>query len=212
MLRLGDPLVGLGGLAVFGFSFAPFVAYGEPAAVLFGVLDVPHEFNAWSLETFLVPLTTFVIVAGLLNLAAATTRFGLRRDPELLGFRLRQLEVGLALFGFVVLLGMIASDKHAVLGARRLAEADPTFRLDEVALSTGWGAALMLIGTIVLLVGTLLNHFGVGPAIPVGGAAPPPAYGQPPPPAYGQPPGRPSSPGEPAPPGGEPAPPPGDRA
>ncbi|MPZ25799.1 MAG: hypothetical protein GEV12_04950 [Micromonosporaceae bacterium] len=218
-LHLGDLLVGFGGLVLFGFSFAPFVAYGERAAEAFGLLGVSLSFNAWSLQTFMVPLTTFVVLAALLGIAAVATRFGLRRDPDLLGFRLRQVEVGLAMFGFVVLLGMIASDKHVLVGARRLADADPTFQAQEVALSTGWGAVVMLIGATIALAGALLNHFGVGPAIAVSGrsappgppaAGPPPAPGQPPAPGHWQPlpgsappdvPARPEGPGRPDPPG-----------
>jgi len=225
-LRLGDLLVGFGALVVFGFSFAPFIEYGERAAFLFGVLDVPLWFNAWSLQTFMVPLTTFVILAALLSIAAAAVRFGLRRDPELVGFRLRQLEVGLALFAFVVLLGMVASDKHAIVGARRIADADPTFGAEEVAVNTGWGAVLMLLGAMVVLAGALLNHFGVGPVIPVAATAPaaagqwPAGPGQPdyrqqapggppgsqPPPPGGQPLMPPAAP---PPPGGQPPPPSG---
>jgi hypothetical protein len=90
--------------------------------------------------------------------------------------------VGLALFGSVVLLGMVASDKHAVVGAGRLAEADPTFRPEEVAMSTGWGGVLMLIGALIALAGALLNHLSIGPTVAVGaGPAAPPAgrYGPP---------------------------------
>jgi hypothetical protein len=178
-LRLGDLLVVVGALTVFAFSFAPFVEYGQRAQQeLFALVDVSPQFNAWSLQTFMVPLTTFVVVAALLGIVAVAARFALRRDPNLLGFRLRQLEVGLALFGFAVLLGMVASDKYAVIGARRLADADPAFRLEDVALDTGWGAVLMLIGTVVALVGALLNHFSVGPTFSVGaGATPPPPAG-----------------------------------
>lgn len=199
-LRPGDLLVGAGALLVFGFSFAPFIEYDGQAAVLFQVLDVSLSFNAWSLQTFMVPLTTFVVLAALLSIAATATRFGLRRDPELLGFRLRQLEVGLGLFGFAVLLGMVASDKHAIVGARRFAVADPTFQLEEVALSTGWGAVVMLVGATVLLAGALLNHFGVGPAIPVGGAGDPEPWPGEPPAAAGWPPPAPPPPAQPQPP------------
>jgi hypothetical protein len=191
VLRPGDLLVLFGGLLVLGFSFAPFVEYHDQAALLFGLLDVPLWFSAWSLQTFMVPLTTFVVVAALLGIAAVAVRFALRRDPELLGFRLRQLEVGLALFGSVVLLGMVASDKHAVVGARRLAEVDPTFRPEEVAMSTGWGAVLMLVGALLALAGALLNHLGIGPTMVVGTgpAAPPAGRYQGPPGPYQNPPG-----------------------
>lgn len=193
-VRLGDLLVLGGALIVFGFSFAPFVQYSDQTRLfLFGLTNVSTSFNAWSLQTFMVPLTTFVIVAALLGIAAAATRFALRRDPPLLGFRLRQLEVGLAMFGFVVLLGMVTSDKHVVVGARRLAEADPDFNAQEVALDTGWGAVLMLVGASIALVGAVLNHVAIGPTITLGtgpAPVPPPVQhggwqGAPPPPPPG---------------------------
>lgn len=193
-LRLGDPLIVLGALAVFGFSFAPFVRYSDDAeqALVVALLGISSWFNAWSLETFMAPLTAFVILAALLSLALALTRFLLRREPPVLGFGLRQIEVGLGLFSFFVLLGLVASEKHVVFGARRLGEADPSFNASELVLRTGWGAVVMTIGAAVLALGAILNHFSVGPLISLSSqaqpdprqAGPPPAAGhQPPPPA-----------------------------
>jgi hypothetical protein len=180
--RLGDLLVLLGALMVFFFSFAPFVQYSGEMSEGLAVDGISSRFNAWSLEIFMVPLTTFVVVAALLGIAAVATRFALRRDPSALGFRLRQVEVGLALFVFVVLLGMVASDKHAFFGARRLADpdADPLF-LIQSRMAVSWGAVLMLIGAIIALAGAVLNHFSFGPAFTVGDSSPPP----PPPPPGG---------------------------
>jgi hypothetical protein len=203
--RLGDLLVLLGALMVFFFSFAPFVQYsGEMTE---GLDDgISGRFNAWSLEIFMVPLTTFVVVAALLSVAAVAARFGIRRDPVALGFRLQQVEVGLALFVFVVLLGMIASDKQAFFGARRIAEDDTLF-LTQSQMSVGWGAVLMLIGAIIALAGAVLNHFGFGPSFAIGANSPPlppppppPAgpWQTPPPPAT--PPGTPPPPATPPPP------------
>jgi hypothetical protein len=181
-VRLGDLLVLLGALMVFFFSFAPFVQYSDDLQEGLAGDGISSNFNAWSLETFMVPLTSFVVVAALLAIAAVVARFGLRRDPSALGFRLGQIEVGLALFVFVVLLGMIASDKHAFFGARRLSESedDPLF-LSQFRMAVGWGAVLMLIGAIIALAGAVLNHLAIGPRFAVGSASPPP----PPPPAAG---------------------------
>lgn len=196
--RLGDLLVLLGGLMVFFFSFAPFVQYSGEMRAGLASDGISSRFNAWSLEIFMVPLTTFVVVAALLGIAAAATRFGLRRDPSALGFRLRQVEVGLALFVFTVLLGMIASDKHAFFGARRLADpdSDPLF-LIQSRMAVGWGAVLMLIGAIIALAGAVLNHFSFGPRFLVGGSTPHPA---PPPHTYPPPQTTPPPPGAPPPP------------
>lgn len=174
--RIGDPLVVLGALLVFGFSFAPFVRYSDQAeqAFIVAVLGLRSWFSAWSLEIFMAPLTSFVVLAGLLAAAGVVVRLLLRRDVELVGFRLRQVEVGLSLFMFTVLLGMVASDKHALVGARGLAAADPSFDAADVAMVTGWGAILMLVGAAVTALGAVLNHLAVGPVIRLG-AVPAPA-------------------------------------
>jgi hypothetical protein len=172
--RLGDLLVVLGALMVFVFSFAPFVQYGGEFGEVVAPPGSSGRFNAWSLEAFMVPLTTFVVVAALLSIAAVGTRLGLRRDPNAFGFRLRQVEVGLALFVFFVLLGMIASNKPIFFGARRFD--DPV--LTESTLAVGWGAVLMLIGAMIAVAGAVLNHFSFGPVFAVGAGSP-----APPPPA-----------------------------
>lgn len=176
--RLGDLLVALGALMVFFFSFAPFVEYGGEFGDVVAPAGFSGRFSAWSMETFMVPLTTFVVVGALLSIAAVTTRFVLRRDPSALGFRLRQVEVGLALFVFFVLLGMITSSKPIFFGARRFD--DPV--LTESTLAVAWGAVLMLIGAMLVVAGAVLNHFGLGPSFatkPLARPATPP----PPPPS-----------------------------
>ncbi|HEY8474953.1 MAG TPA: hypothetical protein VIL37_20345 [Natronosporangium sp.] len=205
--RIGDLLVVIGTLLVFFFSFAPFVQYGGEFGDLVAPPGVSGTFSAWSMETFMVPLTTFVVVAALLMLAAVISRFLLRRDPAALGFRLGQVEVGLSLFVFFVLLGMITSTKPIFFGARRFD--DPV--LTESTLAVAWGAVLMLIGALLAMAGAVANHFGFGPAFPIGGSAPaapppPPVAGWPgtPPPGSVPPPGTPP-PGSPPP--GSPPPP-----
>jgi hypothetical protein len=176
---LGDPALALGALMIFGFSFAPFVRYSDQAeeSLIITLLQVKPWFNAWSLETFMAPLTAFVVLAALLGITAVAVRLLLRREPALLGFRLRQVEVGLALFTFVVLLGMLTSAKHALFGARRMAEVDPTFEASAVALDTSWGGVLMLVGATLALIGAALNHFSIGPVIRLGGSPPAPPAG-----------------------------------
>lgn len=159
----------LGALIVFGFSFAPFIQYEGELRELSREAGVSLVFDAWSLETFMVPLTTFVVLAAVLTVGSVALRFALARDPEVLRFRLRQLEVGMAVFAALVLLGMVASSKYPMVGTRRLADAGLGFGGD-VPLATGWGSIVMLLGSFVLLAGTLLNHFDVGPAIPVAGS------------------------------------------
>lgn len=165
-LGFGDLLVVVGGFIVFGFSFAPFVQYDrELRAAL--TADMSGRFNAWSGELFMVPLTTFVIVASLLAVAAVWVRFAQRRDPQLVGFRLTVLEVGLTLFTFIVLLGMLMSDKYLFFGSSRNVELRDA--VVGTHLEVGWGAVLMLIGSLIALGGAILNHVRKPPT------APPPA-------------------------------------
>jgi hypothetical protein len=183
---LGDLLAAGGALLVFAFSFAPFVQYGGEMRQGAEIDGVSPRFNAWSTEIFMVPLTTFVVVAAMLVMAAVGVRFGLRRELSALGFRMRQIEVGLALFMFVVLLGMVASDKHAFFGARRFSDSDPLL-LTQYRMDVGWGAVLMLVGAMIALAGTVLAHFSIGPNIAMGGRpAPPPPPPAPPAAGYGQ--------------------------
>jgi hypothetical protein len=174
-LRLGDALELGGSLVVFAFSFAPFVAISVPA-LLAG--DLADWRNAWATETFMAPLTWFVILAGLLQIGAVALRYLGGRSPELLGFRLPQLELGLGLFMLVVLFGMVTSEKHVIFGAAD-AQVNSGAELD-----TGWGAILMLIGALAAAVGGVLTHLSVGPVIfpRPAGPVPPPAAGQPFPP------------------------------
>ena len=214
MVRIGDFAVLVGTLVVFAFSFAPFVQYDDQTRELYRPIDVSMAFSAWSLETFMMPLTLFVIGAAVLTAISTVLRFVLARDPQVAGFRLRQLEVGMALFTTLVLLGMVSSSKHPVVGTRRLAETHSMLSPTDVSLKTGWGSILMLLGALLLLTGALLNHFNVGPAIPLTGqpgGAPAAAWqvGSPPggAPYYpGQPPAGPPYPGQPPVPGQHPGP------
>jgi hypothetical protein len=205
-LRLGDLLALGGALVVFVFSFAPFVTVTIPAALTGGAVTAWQ--NAWATEVFMAPLTWFVILAGLLLIAAATVRYMTGRNSELVGFRLTQLELGLALFMLVVLFSMVTSEKHVIFGARAR-----QFGEGGAALDLGWGAILMLVGALAAAAGAVLTHLAVGPVVfprPAGPPQPPPGqpYG---PPQAGQPYGPPPQPGQPyAPPmqEGQPYPPP----
>lgn len=191
-LRLGDLLAIGGASVVFVFSFAPFVTVTIPAAFTGAVTAWQ---NAWATEVFMAPLTWFVILAGLLLIAAGTVRYLTGRNPELVGFRLTQLELGLALFMLVVLFSMVTSEKHVIFGARARQFGE------SATLDLGWGAIMMLVGALAAAVGAALTHLAVGPVIfprPAGPPQPPPY--QPYPPPAGQPYGPPPQAGQPYPP------------
>jgi hypothetical protein len=167
-LRLGDALAAGGSILVFAFSFAPFITITIPGLLGGGRLEGWQ--NAWATETFMAPLTWFVILAGLLLIAAVAVRYLTGRNPDLLGFRLTQLELGLALFMLVVLFGMVTSEKHIIFGADARVQGE-----GGASLGIGWGAILMLIGALVAAVGALLTHLSVGPVVypwPAGASRP----------------------------------------
>jgi hypothetical protein len=197
-LRLGDALELGGSLVVFAFSFAPFVTISIPGFL--GNRGLENSQNAWATETFMAPLTWFVVLAGLLQIAAVALRYLGGRSPEPLGFRLPQLEVGLGLFMLVVLFSMVTSEKHVIFSAGARVQGE-----GGADLSVGWGAVLMLVGALAAAVGAVLTHLSVGPVVfplatrpatPAAGGQPfQPAAGQPYPPAgagpYGTPQGQP---------------------
>jgi hypothetical protein len=216
-IRLGDALAVGGSVVVFAFSFAPFVKLSGTAllsALTSAGLATSH--NAWATETFMAPLTWFVIFAALLVIAFVLLRYPRASNPQVLGFRLTQVELGLALFTLVVLFGMVTSEKHVIFGAGARA-----FGEGGAGLHLGWGATVMLIGALIATTGAVLNHLSIGLVLfprPVSRAAMAsqwPALGQPVPTYQPEPtyqPVPPSYPGQPVPiyqpaPAGQPAPP-----
>jgi hypothetical protein len=178
-IALGDLMAIPGCLFVFAFSFAPFVTY--PNSVVNRVnsgtdVDFDGWYMAWSTQMFMAPLTWWIIVAAVAVIALAVWRVITGRDPEVLRFRLSQVQVALSLFALAVLLSYAVSHKQVAFGfddllttSEKVAENDtsrPVF---------GWGGYLMIIGAIVTAVGAVFNHFNVGPVIglPITAAGPP---------------------------------------
>jgi hypothetical protein len=179
ILRLGDALAVVGSVLVFAFSFAPFITIRVPNLFGGGLLDDWH--NAWATETFMAPLTWFVILAGLLLIAAVAVRYLTGRTPDLFGFRLTQLELGLGLFMLVVLFAMVTSEKHIIYGAGARVQGE-----GGASLGIGWGGILMLVGAAVAAAGAILTHLSLGPVVYPWPGAPAPHPG-----AAGYPPGQP---------------------
>ncbi len=174
-LSLGDAIAGGGALIVFLFSFAPFLRFN------FGFGGESQM--AWQRDFFLNPLTWWVIFAAIGVAVLVLLGFRFPKEQDFFGFRFSHLKIGLSLFAFFVLIGYALADK----GGAEL----------------GWGAILMLLGSIAASIGSVLDHLNVGPVIwpsarqPVGwgqpgfggypqqgpstgyGAAPQQGYGQP---------------------------------
>ena len=165
-LRLGDLLAVVGGVVVVLGSFAPFMSYTGTFVGQVVQSQDQHftgEYTAWSGQMFMAPLTWFVVIAGLLVVVLATARARTGRDPLVLGARASQVQVGLALFAFFVLLGYALSHKQTLFGLDALAKGDSSIVLFAERPALAWGGWLMLLGALVASVGAVLNHFNAGP-------------------------------------------------
>ncbi|MQA27409.1 MAG: hypothetical protein GEU94_18525 [Micromonosporaceae bacterium] len=196
-VRLSDALIGGGALLVFLFSFAPFISYDDRELVRrLEDENLPTWFSAWALETFLAPLTWWVIIAAIGMLALVGAGFTASRDRQLLGFRLGQAQLVLAYFAFVVLAGYALSAKTLVFGSELQDESFSDAPTGE--MSFGWGGVFMLLGALAAAVAATFAYLDIDPVIwPLPGKAqlvgPPPQPGQP---AWGY---QPHSPHQPAP-------------
>jgi hypothetical protein len=178
---IGDMLIMGGGLFVFLWSFAPFVSYDDELVASLNRGDGPDidgSYSAWAAETFMAPLTWWVVLAALLLIVLAVLRYR-RGEVRLPGATLTGLQFGLGLFVFFVLLGYALSNKEMTFGLDEINEqARAVVNTD---LSFAWGGMLMLIGALVALVGAVLNHFNVGSRTargPIGAPLPPdPGFG-----------------------------------
>jgi hypothetical protein len=164
--HLGDLLVGLGGLMILAFSFAPFVSYDPRLMKITNAENTDFQvwFSAWSTQMFMAPITWWVVFAGVLLVAVAAARFVADRDLTLSGFTATQLELAFGLFAFLVLLGYALADKQYVFGQ----ELSPRFLNLTIEPHFAWGGVAMLAGSIVALMGALLNHISSGLVVMVG--------------------------------------------
>lgn len=166
-LTLGDGIAAFGGLLVFAFSFAPFVSYEDAFQRQLAADNLPTWFSAWSAETFMGPLSWFVVLAGVATIGLAAAHLAWPRTRERLGFRIGHLQVGVALFAFLVTFGYATSDKDVVFGHDlnvSLGEAIPMLR-GGLAFAFDWGGYLMLLGTMLGVVGAILSYLEVGPVL-----------------------------------------------
>ncbi|GID13664.1 hypothetical protein Aru02nite_45530 [Actinocatenispora rupis] len=186
-ILIGDAMTAFGGLLVFVFSFAPFVGYSDSR--FSNDLErhhLPTWFSAWATETFMAPLTWFVVLGGLVAISLAAARMAVPRDREVAGFRTGHLQIGVTIFLFLALFGYATSSKSAIFGhdfaVQFSSETDSA-----VEMSFSWGGYLMLFGALVAAVGAVLSHLEIGPTIypqPPRPQAPMPPQGYPQAPQY----------------------------
>jgi hypothetical protein len=164
-LFLGDLLAGVASIVLFFASFAPFVSYDS--AKLTDDLkknDLSTWFSAWSAQTFMAPLTWFVVLAALLVLAISAHRyFRGDNDVRVLTFTLPQLQLVFALFSAMTLIGFAASRKSVLFGADFAAVVGkiPATTAFDTRLSFSFGGYLMLLAALVAIVGAVLNVLNI---------------------------------------------------
>jgi hypothetical protein len=165
---LSDVIVGGAALLFFIFSFTPLVSIDVP-----NVAGLPSGFgdqhqNLWD---FTSPLGWWAAIANVLVLATAVVAMWWPREKEYVGFRRSQVQVAIALYVFLFILGVLFAF-HSLFG---------------------WGGWLMLLFGLVALVGAVLGHLGMlqePVALPTGRtstATPAPTYQAPPAGGYAPP-------------------------
>ncbi len=175
-ILVGDALAAFGGLLVFLFSFAPFVSYDDER--LSRELDqrhLPNWFSAWATETFMAPLTWFVVLGGLVAISISASRLAIPRDREAAGFRASHLHIGVTLFMFLAMFGYATSAKRVFFG-HDLAVLYGDDSDVSTAMSLSWGGWLLLFGSLIAVVGAVMSHLELGPVLypqPPRPAAPP---------------------------------------
>jgi hypothetical protein len=172
---------------------------GGVVTFIFSFLHFVADVNAWSSDGFgLFPVTTLIAVVGLaMAVFVALEIFAGFTLPTFLTFNYKQIYVTWGIFNGGLMLCYLIMDKHGA--------------------DTGAGLYLMLIGSLAMAVGSILNILGLATQtvnMPAGtatsatgagpAAAPPPPPGRPVPP----PPPGPSAPPPPPPAGGGTPPPP----
>jgi hypothetical protein len=164
-ITYADAMVALGGLIVFLFSFAPLYSFNDTETILGHTIGTSFHQNSWH-----TALSVFIVLAALLLIGTAVVDVLWPRHKEIGGFRRHQVQLFLAIYVIVQLIGFALSGSNGE--------------------GLGWGAYFMIIGAIVALAGAVLNHFNMlqnSLALPTGGASAPVGYAPNaayPPPAY----------------------------
>lgn len=147
---LSDVIVGGAALLFFIFSFTPLISIDTGG---FNLGGFSAHVDLWG---YLKPLGWWTAIAGLLLLASAVAAMVWPRDREYVGFRRSQVQVAIALWVFLILMGTwIAAGSEF-----------------------GWGGFLMVLFALIALVGAVLGHLGMlqePVAIPTGRTSTPAA-------------------------------------
>jgi len=146
---IGDLLVMIGGLMIVGFSFAPFVSYVAATNRLLQAATINR--TAWEWSAFLAPLTWFVVLGGLFLLALGLSHM-LSGDRRLLTFRTSQLQAVVAAYTASILIGYALADKSLQVSVSLLST--------PIQVGSGefaWGGVLMLVGSLLAVVGSVLT-------------------------------------------------------
>ncbi len=161
--NVSDALTVGGGLMVLLFSFFPFVSYSDSLRGPIERSGYDTWFNAWQAQTFMAPLTWFVVLGAVTASGLSAAGYLTGHQLKLLRFSAPQLQVMCSAFAFLVLLGYATSSRSVVFGsdyARYLGDATFAHGINFSA-----GGYLMLTFALVTVVGALLTLYNVGPTL-----------------------------------------------
>jgi hypothetical protein len=162
-LGIGDALTLGGGVFVLLFSFLPFVSYSDTIKGPIERSGYDTWFNAWEIQTFMAPITWFAVLSAVGVGVVTVTHFFLGDHLRVLTLSGPQLQIALALFSFLVMLGYALSTKSVIFGsdyAQYLG--DKTFAH---GVSFSVGGYLMMIFAGLSVIGALLNLYRIGPTL-----------------------------------------------
>jgi hypothetical protein len=161
-LSVGGLVATLGAIMLLIGSFAPFVALGGSTAALhrLALAGAPDSYPAWSLRTFMFPLSVLPVVLAVVVVAMMV--LGVRRSSGAvpLPFGSRQLMVASAFGALAILSGYAMSSKALIF--------EPAFSAPAVAGLTvgfGGGGLTMLLAALAMAAGATMHLMGVGPEL-----------------------------------------------
>ncbi len=131
-IRLADLLVAAGGILILLFSWAPIVSFGS---------ELEDNGIGRSLWSWLSPIGLFVVLAVLLLIGTAVADIWWKKDAPLVGLHRHHVQVGLALFVLVDIIGLT----FASIGG--------------VSPSVGFGGVVDILFALVATAGAVLNFF-----------------------------------------------------
>jgi hypothetical protein len=141
-IRLADLIVGGGALFILLVSWAPMVGFSSLSGK-----NTELDVIGRSLWSWLSPLGLLVIIGVLALIGTAVVDVWWKKDAPLVGLHRHHVQVGLALFVLLDLIGMSFADPYTFPG------------YGSIGFGPSFGGILMILGGLVAAAGAILNFF-----------------------------------------------------